>query len=497
MRKILNFRRWARAAVLSACGLGTSALLADDLCQPLVTQAPRRPVMHAYGQPQGYAVDPFAAQQDVLPVGGHSDCTPGCTDGKCATGVPECGESLCGEACGEDDGMCHLHDVFMDCNGDNWFTDCGFVLGGSAAASYTSNFTRPLDRFNGPVTYTDRANEFQLNQVNLYLDRATETSDDNPIDFGGRVEMLYGTNARFTTATGLEDKINLSHSFYDLAIPQFYGEVAVNNTKIKAGHFYSPVGYCVVDTSVNPFPHLPYTFQYGEPFTHTGVLATTQVNDSFSVGAGITRGWDSWDRSNPLTSPNLGYLGTLGYTFEDDSSLALVHVWSNEATQGGANELYTSRFLQTLVYSRAITDEIGYVFQTDYGQQVHATSTNETARWYGINQYISWQTRESVTWTLNGEWFRDEEGFRVGGFLPTNAPSPTRGLSPARSGYAGSFYQVSVGPKWQINPNMFMRTTGRVDWYDGENNNAGGLKPFDNGEKNSQFIWTTDFVVLY
>ena len=58
------------------------------------------------------------------------------------------------------------------------------------------------------------------------------------------------------------------------ALPQFYAEVAYNDLKVKIGHFYAPVGYEVVPTTGNFFPSLPYTFQYGEPFTHTGVLAT-------------------------------------------------------------------------------------------------------------------------------------------------------------------------------------------------------------------------------
>ena len=61
----------------------------------------------------------------------------------------------------------------------------------------------------------------------------------------------------------------------------------------------------------------------------------------------------------------------------------------------------------------------------------------------------------------------------------------------------GNFFQISVGPKWQLNPNMFVRSSGRFDWFDGDVLNAGGLKPYDNGEKDHQFIWVTDFVVLY
>ena len=62
--------------------------------------------------------------------------------------------------------------------------------------------------------------------------------------------------------------------FYGVAFTQFYAEVAVNDWKVKVGHWYAPVGYEVVPTTGNFFPNLPYTFQYGEPFTMTGVIGT-------------------------------------------------------------------------------------------------------------------------------------------------------------------------------------------------------------------------------
>ena len=42
------------------------------------------------------------------------------------------------------------------------------------------------------------------------------------------------------------------------------------------GLFPTPLGYEVIDPSANPFYSHSYIFQFGLPFKHTGVLATTR-----------------------------------------------------------------------------------------------------------------------------------------------------------------------------------------------------------------------------
>ena len=59
------------------------------------------------------------------------------------------------------------------CNlGEQWkLFDCECLkcreinVAGWLAQSYTWNTTNPADRFNGPVTWTDRSNDYQLNQA--------------------------------------------------------------------------------------------------------------------------------------------------------------------------------------------------------------------------------------------------------------------------------------------------------------------------------------------
>ena len=391
-----------------------------------------------------------------------------------------------------------LTDLFNDECGKNHFKDNGWKLGGSLAQSFTVNFDSPSNRWNGPVTWTDRSNDYQLNQFWLYAEKATDTSKKD-WDFGGRADVLYGTNARLTTESGLESPHLNGGGIYGLAIPQFYGEVAYKKLKVKVGHFISPIGYFTVDTTQNFFNTIPYTYQWGEPFTHTGALATYQFTDNFVASSGLIRGWDNFDGSNP----HLGYLGTWAYTFKDKSNLAQVVLLTQEPN---FNFNFTQRYYQSLVYTKPINDNLTYVGQTDFGTQRDATISGKRANWYGVNQYMYYKVNDKWTWGANFEWWRDEEGFRVAQFLPSSLPSgitgPPSGVNNLPGGYVGNFYQATIGPRWYPTgkPNFFIRPNLRFDWFDGQIDgavNGTGSKPYDNGHKNSQGLFVTDVAFTF
>ncbi len=399
-----------------------------------------------------------------------------------------------------------LTDLFDDADGKNWLKDNQWKLGGNIDQSFTGNFSSPRNRYNGPVTWTDRSNEYELNQFWLYFERATDTTKKD-FDIGGRFDGFFGSNARFDTETGLENNnfgFNSRHSFYGIALTQFYLETAYKKLKIKWGHFISPVGYFTVDMTQNFFNTLPYTFQYGEPFTHTGAIATYVHNDKWTLGGGVVRGWDNFDSSGTGTS-NLAPIVQATYTWEDKSSFYYFGIFSNESNGFGTD--VSPRWLQTMVYSKPLSEKWNYVFQSDLGiQQQTANASNgfgsnlSTARWYGVNQYLFYVQNEKWTWGFNVEWFRDEEGFRVGGFLPvppsTPANSSTSGLPTTFSGFAGNFFQTTMGPKWQFHKNMFLRPNMRWDYFDG-NPNAAGLLPFADGNHHWQGILGTDLAITF
>jgi hypothetical protein len=376
----------------------------------------------------------------------------------------------------------------------------GIRLYGNAAASFTLNPNSPVDRYNGPVTWTDRSNDVQLNQIWFGAEKATDGSEG--WDFGGRMDMMYGTNARFCIAQGFENQINEGKTFYGVAVPNMYAEAAKGDVKVKVGRFASPVGYFGIDTTGNFFNTLPITYQYGEPFTHTGALATWTANDHWSISTGFTRGWDNWSGTG-FGSQHLGWIGMVGYTGDNDGTLTWFGHWSQEPNENnnGLNDQFSGRYVQSLVYNKKLSEKVTYVAQSDFGTQVAAKQNGDNAEWYGLNQYLFYTQNECWTWGANFEWFRDDDGFRVGTLLPPAPGSEFRGLGAGpgltpRNGYFGNFYQITVGPRWQPRENLFVRPNLRFDWFDGDvdttKGNAAGLRPFDDGNKDFQTIFGTD-----
>jgi len=469
-----------------------AALLAGQASVPAYGQS-------ASVQSTGYAYEGYYGE-DAAPAASPSDSAPAATaapaekqqDG-CNSCDSQCGcdsgcDSCCEDSCCDDgcfDWPCCEH-------GDAWtLFDCPcskLKINGWLAQGYTWNPDRPADRFNGPVTFNDRSNEYQMNQLYLYAEKPVDTEGCG-WDVGGRVDLLYGTDFRFTLAQGLDAQDDLSprwgsSRFYGLAMPQVYGEVGYNDLKVKVGHYYTIIGYETVMATGNYFYSHAYTHQYGEPFTHTGVLASWAANDRVTIHGGIDRGWDNFEDLNDSEA----FLGGITVTNEDkDRSLAYALHTGDEANF--FNGINANRFVQSIVYSNNLTDDLKYVFETDYGIQDGIAAPD--AEWYGVNQYLIRTINECWSWGVRAEWFRDDDGTRVapvGDFTGGNTASV--------GGFAGNFYEVTAGLNWKPNANWIVRPELRYDWYDGPDNGLGN-QPFDDGSDSEQFLAAFDVILTY
>jgi Putative beta-barrel porin-2, OmpL-like. bbp2 len=436
---------------------------------------------------------PPAADANYGAGQGCCDSCGGCGGGLFSHGLfGGCGCGLCWP-CG-----CKLEDLGEACK--LWKPCCEesqWSANGWLTQSYVWNPYRPNDKFNGPVTWTDRANEYQMTELWYGFGRTTKT-DGCCWDFGGRFDIFYGTNYRWDTSAGFESHWG-NGQFYGAAVPNAYLEAAYNTWTARFGRFVSPVGYYTVGTANNFFPVIPYTYQYGEPFTHTGIWVNNKLSDQWTVGGGITHGWDDTDNTG---NPHAGGLLNATYTIDEQRSLAWVGVLGNEPNLSGVNFYapngvgYTGRYFQTLVYTRKFSDDVMGVLQSDFGTQhdavIDPNGNLRTAKWYGLNGYLYWNMTCRCQWGLNGEWFRDQGGFRVGQVLPSFGSPHARGL--ARSGFDGSFYRITFGPRYYFTPNVYTRVAALFDWYEGKENNAGSLRPFDDGQRNHQQIVVFDLV---
>ncbi|MDF9391774.1 porin [Methylococcus capsulatus] len=394
-------------------------------------------------------------------------------------------------------------------------------------ASMTYNASNPPDNFNGPVSFNDRAGELQMNQFYLYLERAVAASPDD-WDIGGRFDFMYGTDAIFTQSYGIPyvdprtgRPLNRGHwdlhlsswsnRFYGIALPQAFAEFNLpvgNGLVVKAGHFYTPLGYEMVTAPDNFFITRPYTFQFN-PFTHTGVLSSYTIDANWSVSAGAvtgsaTGGGDgTWDQQ----LGNWDFLGGAGWTGDDRSDS-----FSVTSMAGGRSERFGDLWaVYSLVGKTSFLDDrLHYVIEHTHGFADQVQTANysrnggklENAQWYGIAQWLTYTLEEHWSVGLRAEWWRDNNGFRVSGPPRCSGSVNIDGAGAARPyacnpdfstvyPFQGSgYYALTVGLNWKPLNWVILRPNARYDWSD-------NIKIFDAGKRSDQFLFSADVVVTF
>ena len=405
-----------------------------------------------------------------------------------------------------------------DVNETSFLKKHGIVVSGIANAGITYNGNNPSNGFNGPVTFGDRASEFQLNQLNLNIQKAVAT-EGSEYSFGGRLDTMFGSDAIFTQAygvpafnvnTGLAQprgswdlNILSSDRFYGFALPQAYGEAYLpfgNGVDVKVGHFYTPIGYETVPANENFFYSHAYTMQYGEPFTHTGALSNYNIDSNWNVMGGITTGsatggWDGgWDKQ----LGNWSGIGGATWTSNDKGTSANV-----SGTYGKTSESSNKTWaLYSVVLKHNITDKTHLVLQHDHGfaEGVITPANVTTAEWYGINSHLTYDLKDNLTAGMRAEWFRDQDGFRV--WSPGRIAAATNGTTYSyaahgtnySTGVAASYYELTWGLNWKPTKWLNLRPNVRYDWIDTTTSTAAG-SPF--GGQKDQVLFSNDFTVTF
>jgi len=327
---------------------------------------------------------------------------------------------------------------------------------------------------NGPLGFNDDPH-FNMHQLWLYAHKDAQTG--GCLDFGYGIDYVFGTDGPDTQAFGDETwDFGWDNGTYGSAIPQLYGEVAYGDLKVKMGHFYTIIGYEVVQAPDNFFYSHAYTMYYGEPFTHTGFLAEYAMDDCITLMGGWVNGWDNgWNLDNTGSM----MLGGVSVSLTDDASL----IWAFTAGEQGpeaANNTYV--YMNSIVFDWQVTDRLQYILQHDMGNTtVRDGGTDTPSNWWGLNQYFIYNLACDLDLGLRFEWFRDQNGTRV----PVNANG---------DGNVGNYYAITTGLNWRPCDNFVVRPEVRYDTFDG--NTANG-RPFASGGSSSQFSGGCDFIVSW
>jgi hypothetical protein len=395
---------------------------------------------------------------------GCEEASCGCEEASCGC-EPSCGcdNGCCNSGCGCDDGC--LGNCLGDCClGDAWtlkscYDPCGccdHTVGGWIAFGYYDDNERLSTAPNDLFAFLDNPDHLNLDQAWVYFEKLA-AADACSADWGYRFDMMYGVDAQKTQAFGNDDNVwdvSFDNGSYGWAMPQAYAEVAFGDVSVKVGHFFTIIGYEVVQATGNFFYSHSYTMFNTEPFTHTGVLATYKASDETTVYAGWTLGWDTgFDQA--LGGSN--WLGGISRTFGDDVTVT----YASTAGNFGLRSAGGSGYNQSVVAIADLSDKTQYVFQTDYtttnGYLGDPAFDNEE---YGINQYLFYTVNDCWKAGTRMEWWK------------SNAPT----------GESQSFYELTGGINYKPHANVVVRPEIRYNWTPGEEaaNSAFGINDWNN-----------------
>ncbi|MDB5306500.1 MAG: hypothetical protein JWO38_702 [Gemmataceae bacterium] len=352
---------------------------------------------------------------------------------------------------------------------------------------------------NSPVVWNDRANRFLLQQAWFRLDRSVVTSGTTDITWGYRVDVLSGTDYRFTQQRGLfNSQLESSRglqNLYGVDPLQFYANMYIptlfEGTDVRAGRLYTPFGYESLEAISTPFASRSYAFNWSPPFTHMGIMVSPTFNKQWSGRFMLANGNDVWI-GNPAeemravgaitwTSLSKADSATFGFSlgrgkFNAGSPFA-------PSTLGEQNEPAGRNNLNVLdlVYTHIFNPKLNYAMEVIYGWQsnvpanvpggiVRLDADEGTAHWGSVVQYLNWNFAPWGTQITRVEMFDDFNG--------------------QRTGFVGFYQAVTVGA--QIRPYKWMTVRPEIR-YD----HNGYSTPFNNGTQHSILTAAFDFILRW
>ncbi len=388
-----------------------------------------------------------------------------------------------------------------------WLTCNGIKAAGWLAQGFTWNPDSPDNRFNFPMTFNDRSNDYQLNQLYVYFERPVNT-EACCWDIGGRVDMLLGTDYYFTTSVGWETNPDGTQDWnsedgprrqfgagrlFGIAVPQLYAEVYApvhTGYSIKIGHFYTPVGYETVTSTGNFFYSHAFTHQYFEPFTHWGMQAETKLTKQLKMQFGVTAGWDTLDDASDKARVH----GSLTWTSCDEKTMLFYALMVGEEPGLSAEE---TRTYQSIYMTHKICENLTSVTGTDLIYQddgsINHSGAVDDAEAYSIYQYLLYDINKCWSAGVRFEASRDDDNLRI---VPVGGLTDPDGIggAPPIAVDGSTFYSLTAGLNWKPYEHVRVRPELRWDWSDF---NIGPAGTFDDSSDNNQFTASFDVIISF
>jgi len=325
--------------------------------------------------------------------------------------------------------------------------DAHITIGGHAEFGWTYNFNDPDSNVNPGRVFDFEHNEPILDQLSLFIERKVDPSKHN-FDIGGKVEGIWGADAGLIHANGLtdwydgprdpENQLDLTQLYVDFAIP------VGNGILLRVGKFVTLLNQEVIDPEGNSLYSHSFLFAFSAPFTQTGILASYNLTDQWSITGGITRGWDQAFEDN---NSAIDFLGQVKWAADKDTTILLNVSIGPQRTNN--NDDY--RYVLDLVASHTMSDQLAIAVNADFGWEDNAGSSGDTAYWWGIAGYGGYKFTDELA--LNGriEWFHDDDGARTGvNGINLYEITVGLGIKPFAKDRWGQYLQIRPELRWDL-----------------------------------------------
>jgi hypothetical protein len=386
----------------------------------------------------------------------------------------------------------------LSCGPLGSWLECNRVkVSGHIEVGYTWNPDRPHDRQNFGRLFDDRSNDFRLNQALITFERALDPQACCA-DWGFKLQMMYGSDSRFVHSLGFMD--NVVSETVQPDIVEAYGTYHLpvltdGGVDILVGQMVTLQGAEVIYAPANPLYSHSYIFNFGIPFKHTGVMATTHVNSQLDIKAGIVAGINtgSFDDNNDA----LAFHGGFSWKSCDERLNIIGSLHAGPENDGviGPNSNDDFRWIESLQVIYKAADNLTLITDVNAGKDETIQAVGDNSEWYGIAQYAIWQMNKCVAGVARIEVFRDDDGFAVfkdvsnDGFINIERGESTGGA--VTGGGDSTYTELTLGLNIKPYENLLIRPEARWDWA------SGGNAPFDDSSDNNQFTLGLDVILFF
>ncbi len=262
-------------------------------------------------------------------------------------------------------------------------------------------------RVNAPLGYDWRANRAELNQALLRLERLPDTAQTDHVDWGFRLDGLYGLDYRYTTARGvLSDQLVRHNRAYGFDPFVFYAEVylpqVAEGMTVRFGRFATLPDVESV-TAPDNYLHSHSMLNTYDAYTQFGVLTTTRLNRNFSVNLGLSAGNDIMPGVAGAKPTLTGCLRATTDSNDDSNQFCVSSLGNSRYAYGNVQNFIANTWTHRFSDRLHTATELAYLWQTGVPGIGFAASKA------AVN-FLALQVSEVGRLVLRNEVFDDRQG---------------------------------------------------------------------------------------